>query len=188
MYAKSSFTRKEFSGNQIQFLNDLCIKVPVISYQKRQRKTGKTVTVQTKGRAKDCVTFRPLVDALLVELEWNGRDDLDLFLEEPSGLTVSKFNGRSMNGRFVRDTNTGQCFSRKKKSGRELVVYQPMADKGKYTMTARHFQNCADGPTEWWMRATSMGKLVLNVSGTSNKTFSEVIKEFSFSLPNSVSI
>lgn len=180
VYEKSSITRKAFFGNQPEFIDSVCIQIPILSYERFDKRTGKVKVVKTKGSKKDCVSFRPRPNSLMIELEWVGRDDLDLFVKEPNGDVISKFNRKSDKGTFKLDVNAGQCFNRRRLSGKERAFYESTADSGTYTVTVRHFENCEDGPTDWKLRVTREGKLILNESGSDDGDFSSLVLEKTF--------
>lgn len=182
IYGKSGLTRKNLIGNQMSFVSSLCIRLPILAFQEMNRRTGVVRNIRTSGTDKDCVTFRPVPLVLLVELEWEGRDDLDLTLEEPNGETLSKFNQRSENGVFRADRNTENCFRRSTRSGKEVIAYQSDADSGTYTVTAVHFDNCGDGPTKWNLRVTLGNALLLNKSGEDDESLSSEIFNFTFNV------
>lgn len=155
-----------------------CVKLPVQSWALRSEMRN----VQAGGAAGDCIAFRSRVVEVQVELMWNSNDDLDLFVTEPDGGMVSFARPRSDAGRLLKDRNAVACGTRKR-SGLERIVYRgQMLMDGTYNVFAEHTTNCEEGPTNWKLRVTVMGKLVSRRSGRSNTSQNFVVKgsELSF--------
>lgn len=190
VFGRSSITRKMYQGTQAEFLNNsLCISIPITSYEVRNKKTRELKRIMTRPRARprrDCVTFVPITVPLFIELEWDGRDDLDLSLTEPgpNGEFVNKNNEISTNGgSFQLDVNFGGCISRKQLSGKERISYATTFPVGTYGIVVQHFSNCGDGPTNWRLRVTLGNDLILDEEGSDNGMFSSIVAETTFDIP-----
>lgn len=186
LLGRSSIIRKKYKGSQAGFLKkDICIQLPITSYEVRNKKTRALIkTVNSKRTNRDCVTFVPVAVPLLVELEWEGRDDFDLLLTEPapSGFILSKNNPISETGRFRLDVNAEKCFQGSK-SGKEVIGYRDEVLPGTYTINVKHFQNCGDGPTKWNVRVTFGNVLIVNKIGNDNGDFSSDVITLTFDIP-----
>lgn len=93
--------RRGSVGNQEDFVDDLCILIPITRYAvldgngKVQRK------VSTRQRI-DCISARVRAPLILVELTWNSDDDFSLHVTEPNGEKLYFRNQRSeTDGKYI---------------------------------------------------------------------------------------
>lgn len=81
-------------GNQQQFVDDLCIRLPIKTYEIVDRRTRRVQdVVRTDGTENDFGSFRSRASNILVEL--TSGDDFDLAVKEPRGSQLSRFNRES---------------------------------------------------------------------------------------------
>lgn len=171
--------RKPTRGNQQEFLDDLCVVLPITSYDVMMG--GKTKTIN-RSRPSDCLSFRTRNPKVLVELSWNSSDDLDLEVTEPDGELVTREAPEGDSGRLNNDNNVGACGMIP--AGKEAVIYEQMLEiaSGDYTATIKHFNNCGDGPTRWRLRVIVDGDVVLTKTGNSDLPKDSVAARINFSL------
>lgn len=180
---KSSIVRKSFLGNQSKYIHGSCIRLPIHSFErfpKRGTKHGTTAkVVQTTRRSKkDCVSFQPGVAELVIELEWDSRDDFDLSVIAPGGGKLNK-NTRSNPGSGLhRDSSTEKCFSGKPPSSKERVLFRTLVPSGRYTIRAFHHTNCGAGPTRWRLRVTYKNELIFSKNKADDGDFSSLVFKY----------
>lgn len=187
---KSSVARKAFLGNQIEYIDKICVQIPITSFQRRDGhyEGNDTKVIETRGRqSRDCVSFIPQVAELLVEMEWDSVDDFDLKLLEPDGTIVNKNNLESPSGgKFRVDGSAEKCFSRRARkvsTGKERILYRQVSPPpGTYTLKGYHYYNCGFGSTRWRLRVTYNMKLILNETGMDDGGFSSIAFNHSFTL------
>lgn len=185
---KSTIVRKQFRGNQEEFIDSVCIRVPIISYRKFPRRGSRTTLERTLGRARDCLAFESRTSNLLIEFEWDSKDDLDMQLLEPTEdgrrFTINKNNRESPSGgKLQQDFNSDQCFTDNNPTGKERILYRTVIPPmGTYTVSAFHFTNCGKGPTRWRLRVSVGGDLILSKTGFSNGDFSSRVFTFNFTI------
>lgn len=174
-------SRARSQGNQEDFLNDLCVKMPINEYTLERPSGAKIRTLKTSDPM-DCFTFRAAVPKVLVELSWDSPDDFDLNVMEPNGFTINRFNMQSSTGRLNEDfgaDNYPECNGR---IGKESIRYIRGVDiqRGVYRVAVRHFRNCGKGTTNFIVRVTIDGKLMNTSRGKSNGNDGEVVSRLSF--------
>lgn len=178
---RSGLYRKEYAGNQRFFINETCIKLPILSYQKIPRGGGDPINVTTRGRKKrDCVSFVPFPTNLKIRFEWDTSDDLDLVVTEPGGAVLNKFDREgSVCGTLRRDDGTDGCFGRGPgpAGGAETIQYRTCDPPlGVYQIRAEHFSNCGrDGETTWRLTVSREGVIIREMSGVSDGNLSSDI-------------
>jgi len=170
--------------NQNKFLDNLCVVLPLRSYQKLNGAGALIDNVHTSD-PKDCIKFTTTVPKLLFELTWNTADDLDLHVIEPNGFEI--FFGDRVSpvtgGELLEDDNVGICGTTEKEDGLERVFYASdgaLCEEGEYTIRAQHWNNCGNGKTHWRLRIFEFGKLKVIKSGTSNMDGNAIIHEIKF--------
>lgn len=184
-FDRSTIYRKPFNGNQMQAINETCIRLPIHSYEKKSRRGGVINIVNTKRRkTRDCLSFVAWPTYLMFLLEWDTKDDIDLRVIEPDNSRLDKFNPTSPNtcGSYSADRKTEVCGDPVPPGGTEIVRYrvcEPPA--GTFTVQANHFSNCGDGPTNWILRVTRNGDEIFREEGTSDGELSSQI--FSINVP-----
>lgn len=168
---KSGILSAKPRGRQQKFLDNLCVKLPIRSYEIVEPRSGRVKqVVKTKGEDTDCLSFRTRAAKILVELTWDSNDDFDLYVIEPDGKQLSRFNPQTSTGKLNGDFTADGC-TRLSKMGRESARYlevNNMVRNGKYAVEARHFRNCGTGPTKWMLRISINGKLIKTKRGSSN--------------------
>lgn len=148
----------------------------LVSFRDRQRLHGACVIVPIRSWHSDtssrppsttpCVSFRVSVTDIRIDLEWDSRDDLDLFVTQPDGKQVF-FQPTSTEGRLLRDDNRRAC-GRNSPGGLETIVYEGALQlSGAYSVFAEHTRNCGKGSTTWRLRVAVQGRVVHDISGTS---------------------
>lgn len=145
--------RRASRGNQEDFLDDLCVTLPIVRYNIADT-DGSVVRTISTSNARDCISFRTTNPAIVVEVAWDSSDDFDLTVEGPSG-----------SGRRIRDNNIGRCVNGPPQ-GKEAVVFTS-ADPGTYKITLNHFNNCG-GRTRFTVNAIVNGKRVFQRRGRSS--------------------
>lgn len=178
---EKGISRKGSRGNQEDFVDDLCVILPVKSYDLFKENGSLDRRVRTKQR-NDCVSFRSSAPTILIELTWDNSDDLDVSVKEPNGnvLSFRKPNSAS-GGRLILDQNVGRCGE--DPDGREQVRWgrEGSPDRGTYEVTVRHFSNCnSTPPTNWFLAVIIDGKLQTTASGRSNRDNNKKIKKITF--------
>lgn len=183
VFRRSTVFRKRFLGNQAAFINNSCIRLPILIFERRAKWIdgfrGSFEVVNTKQQIKkDCVSFIPLPTYFHITLNWDSKDDLDLIVYEPDGTRLNKNNMHSPNtcGRLGRDKVYDACFSRNKTSGMEVVYYRAcQPPTGTFTIKAEHHTNCNNMPINWELIIERNGEMVEVSNGTSNAYLSAEI-------------
>lgn len=180
---EKGISRQMSTGNQEDFVDDLCVKIPVTSYDLLNEDLTLDKRIRRTSQPEDCVSFRSLLPKILIELTWDSSDDFDLSVKEPNGEKINFNNDRSgTGGRLINDQNVGRCGL--DPDGREqirwLVTDSP--DVGKYVVTVKHFKNCGNGPTNWSLAVIINGKAEVFKTGTSNKDDNKKVVKAKFNL------
>lgn len=178
---RSSPTRGAAKGNQWSFIDEKCVKLPILQYEIR-KPTFKIVN--TPGGPTDCVSFTTRASQLLIEVTWQSRDDLDLAVTDPNGKTLSRFNKKQGDGRFSIDNAAGVCETKQVAVGKEFARWPQggFVPKGTYKIVLRHFNNCGAGKTKYQIRATLNGALILNKKGKSKKGGDAIITSINLTI------
>lgn len=167
---EKGFARKGSVGNQEDFVDDLCVLIPIKSYTVMTEQQEEVKNVRTRERA-DCLSVRTIAPLLLVELTWNSGDDLDLSIREPNGNVID-FRKRksSTGGRLIGDQNPGRC-REQAPNGREQIRWlrSDSPESGDYKITIRHFENCGFGASTWSLAVALRGQNLFFKRKTSNK-------------------
>lgn len=178
---RRGIARRGNVGNQDDFADDLCVVLPIKSYQTVNSK-GKTKTVSKTGK-NDCVSFRTVAPFLVIEMTWVSSDDFDVFVTEPDGNVISfkKPVSKKTGGRLNND-HAGGCGTFE--VGKEQVRYLKTdnAMSGDYKVTVRHKKNCGEGPSKWNLYVISEGKLLAGRTGTSDKDKNKVVSVVNFTV------
>lgn len=166
---EKGISRSANKGNQEEFIDDLCVYIPIRSYDLLNEDLSLDRRVRRTKELEDCVSFRTTAPRILVELTWDSPDDLDLRVEEPNGNVVSFRKPKTATGgRLIMDNNISNCGI--DPVGREQVRWgrpgSPL--EGRYIVTVQHFNNCGTGPTNWALAVTIEGENVLFEKGTSD--------------------
>ena len=140
-------------GNQENFLDGLCVTLPITRYNIQNTDGSVHRTISTND-ARDCVSFRTINEPVLVEVAWDSNDDFDLSVQGPDG-----------SGRRIRDNNIGQCDGGAPQ-GKEAVVFDT-ATPGTYEITLNHFNNCG-GRTRFTVNGIVNGVRVFQRRGRSS--------------------
>lgn len=169
---RSGISKRPNEGNQQNFLDKLCVRLPITSYElissPQRRKSG---VVVTPGKRDDCISFRTSTSRILVELEWQGKDDLDLTVEEPNGDILSRFQKKTKLGKLLGgdDGSSGGACSARKKTGREVALYLTRAERkglkvqrGTYTVRVAFRRPCFKISVKWFLRVSIDGALKVN--------------------------
>lgn len=104
---KSSFQEEGVSivpllRDQYDSLSSLCVRLPVLQYQKHLHKRGTFTQLKkrNKHRAEECLEFRSMAPELYIKLQWAGGHDLDLAVQEPNGYLIDRFSPVSLTGGY----------------------------------------------------------------------------------------
>ena len=168
--------RKRSRGNQENYLNGLCVYLPVTA---REMPTDSRKMVSSGA----CVQFQTILPKLIVQLSWDSDDDFDLFLREPSGNVINLRRRRSdSGGKKSRDLHYGECGS--VGMGWDDIVWSPDSSPmpGRYKMKVEQNVICNSKPTKWQLKVTYGGKTVLDQSGTSFSDIPNVVHKTGFAL------
>lgn len=168
--------RRKAKGNQKDFLDDICVILPIRSWD-ILKPDGSILRTISRSKPGDCVAYETRYPMVLVELQWDSSDDLDLELVEPDGDLVNRGNPESEAGRLNNDNNVGACGI--VPAGKEAIIYdsrkRALIESGKYTVTVRHFNNCGNGRTQWMLRVMVHDIVILVRKGRSNLDSGSVI-------------
>lgn len=106
-----------------------------------------------------------------VTLIWDNADDLDLWVTDPGGETVSWRTTTVPTGGFLdRDDNVGACFTDPEAGGVENTVWDP-APSGTYTVQLSNFNDCAAGsPANYEIQVFVGGVLIHTETGTTDRS------------------
>ncbi len=123
---------------------------------------------------------------LRITLIWDNDDDLDLWVTDNDGGTVSYRNHTVPSGGFLdRDDNVGVCGFDAEAGGVENIVWDP-APAGTYTIRLSNYNDCSVGtPANYTIQVFRGGELVDEVTGTTdsdtgpNDTF---VDEFTYTV------
>jgi hypothetical protein len=104
-----------------------------------------------------------------VTLVWDNADDLDLWVTEPGGETVSWRTTNVPSGGYLdRDDNVGRCGGDPEAGGVENTVWDP-APSGTYTVQLSNYNDCAVGtPASYTIQVFVGGELVHTQTGTTD--------------------
>ncbi|CAN8071226.1 unnamed protein product [Agarophyton chilense] len=169
------------NDRQRQRLHGACAVVRVLEWgdelasrSSARRRRHRRRRWHRRGRRADCVAFRVRVAELRVDLEWDSRDDLDLFVTQPDNKEVF-FQSTSNSGHLLRDDNRRAC-GRATPGGVETAVYaRALPTSGAYRVFAEHSRSCAQGATHWRLRIALRGRVISDVSGSSQLPLGGVI-------------
>lgn len=173
--------RLDLQGNQFDYLEDLCVVMPITEYD-ILNENGFVKKTISKVRKRSCVSFTIRNPQLLVELFWDSPDDLDLSVIEPDGDTLAKGTPNSEAGKLNNDNNVAGCFILP--AGKEAVLYKlgNRLEKGEYTTVITHFNNCGRGPTKWNLRISLFGEVIQTQSGVSDLGNKATVATFTFTV------
>lgn len=106
-----------------------------------------------------------------VTLIWDNDDDLDLWVTEPGGETVSWRNAAVPSGGYLdRDDNVGACFSDPEAGGVENTVWDP-APSGTYTVQLSSYRDCLESsPASYTIQVFVGGDLIHTETGTTDRS------------------
>ncbi|CDF41302.1 Gal-2,6-Sulfurylases II [Chondrus crispus] len=151
---RQGVARRASVGNQEDFLDDLCVRLPIRNYNIDNTDGSVFRTIATSD-PRDCIAFRPVVRPIVVDVAWDSSDDFDLSVEGPPG---------SLGGR-VNDNLVAACglFP----AGKEAVSFENMVP-GKYTVKLMHFNNCFNKRTRWVVNVVVNGVTIQRRLGRSN--------------------
>lgn len=178
---ESGISRLPSRGNQEDFVDDLCVLLPVKAYDLFKESGSLDRRVKRTNQREDCLSFRTTAPRILIELTWDSSDDLDVSVEEPDGNVVSFRKPNSPNGgRLILDQNVARCGE--DPDGREQVRWGRDGNpkKGSYEVTIKHFNNCGGKATKWSLAVVIDGKLKLFKNGKSNRDNNKRITRTSF--------
>lgn len=163
-------SRRKSVGNQEKFVGDLCVKLPVTSYNELNRKGKITRRITNSKKEEDCISFRTRVPKILIELTWNSPDDFDVTVKEPNRNIVSSKNPRSESGaRLIKDSNVGECGSNVQGIEQIRWLQNGNPKKGTYTIVVRQFLSCGP-PSKWILTVVVDGRKILSRQGTAVNT------------------
>lgn len=178
---EKGLARKGSVGNQEEFMDDLCMLLPIKKYNVLAD-DGTVLREVTTNERNDCIAARVRAPVILIELTWNSDDDFDLEVTEPNGEKLSFRNRRSATkGKYISEVGTGSCSSQNT-DGREQVRWLPNgnAEDGRYRFKVTHFRSCGFGSTTWNLAVIVNGKVVQNKRGQSDKGNGEKVTQGSF--------
>lgn len=112
--------RSTGKGNYYNFLNGVCVILPIQSYEIIKGRKNKTRTISKSSR-KDCISFVTETPELIIDLTWSNSEDLDLIVKGPLGSS-----GRLASGHVNSSCRGGQetVIFEDAKSGRYDIVYK----------------------------------------------------------------
>lgn len=151
-------------GNQARVVDGRCFVLGIERFQIARR--FKTVN-GVGSRTRDCVAFRAVVPRVMVEVRWEGPDDLDLIVVDPNGEELSaQSNVETMTGVLLADDGVSRC-GEMGVSGREVSVYRGDVVRGQYVAFVKHWDNCGRG-ARWRLSVRVDGRVVGERMGFSN--------------------
>lgn len=157
-------------GNQNDFTNDICVRLPILRYE---RKTRRGIKIITAGGERDCIGVTVRTPDIIIEAQWYSGADFDLAVTEPDGTVLSNENAKSICGKYAGGGDKGVDTCGISAQAVEKVRYRdsdcPGFQIGRYTATLRQVTNCGDGPTDWEIRLVVRGRLVRKWSGSSDE-------------------
>ena len=103
-----------------------------------------------------------------VTLTWEGDDDLDLHVIDPSGERIWwQDNSAASGGLLDRDDNVGVCGADPEPGGVENVFWPVgAAPTGSYSVEIYSFNDCVPANAAWTLQVFVDGALVVDQSGT----------------------
>ncbi|CDF41301.1 Gal-2,6-Sulfurylases II [Chondrus crispus] len=159
---RKGVARRGAMGNQEEFLDDLCIRLPIRNYN-IQNTDGSVFRTISTSDARDCLSFRTVVRPIVVDVAWDSSDDFDLSVIGPPG---------SVGGR-INDNLVAACGD--SPAGKEAVSFENMV-RGKYTVTLFHFNNCFNKRTKWVVNVVVNGVRIQRRLGRSNSDGRRVLE------------
>ena len=151
---RKGVARRAPMGNQEEFLDGLCIRLPIRNYNIENTDGSVFRTISTSD-ARDCLSFQTIVRPIVVDVAWDSSDDFDLSVDGPPG---------SQGGR-VNDNLVSACGDTP--AGKEAVSFTNMVP-GKYTVKLFHFNNCFNKRTRWVVNVVVNGVQIQRRLGRSN--------------------
>lgn len=167
-------------GNQLDFLHDKCVKIPVRKYLKWGRDGPERVSTTD---SRECISFQVKTRPIIIEARWRSGDDMDLSIREPDRTVVDHRSLSSQCGRHRGDTCVDCCGFRQ--SGAERVTYNDECGRlqgGMYTAVLRQQKNCGEGPSIWKILVVIDGKIRFSARGLANETGGAVVGKLRFHL------
>lgn len=162
---RQGISRRAPRGNQNDFLDDLCIRLPILNYDIVNDDGSVFRTIATSN-PRDCISFRTTARPIVVDVAWDSSDDFDLSVEGPPGSEGGRTN----------DNLVSVCGEIP--SGKEAVSFTSMIP-GTYTVKLFHFNNCFGNRTRWVVNVVINGQRTLRRKGRSSADGREVL-EFTF--------
>lgn len=168
--------RRGAKGNQKDFLGNICVILPIKSWDVLEA-DGTVLRTTNRSKRVDCMAFQTRYPTVLVELQWDSSDDLDLELIELGGTKINGETPDTDAGHLINENNIGSCGIAQ--AGKEAIVCDSrkrrLIQNGKYTVIIHHFNNCGNGPTKWKLLIMVDDKVVLKKKGRTNLDSGTVI-------------
>jgi hypothetical protein len=82
-----------------------------------------------------------------ITMGWNTKADMDLFVTDPRGETISNQHRRSAAGGEIDQESRGSCRADQKVNQVENARFAGVPLKGKYTVAAQYWGECGEGGT-----------------------------------------
>lgn len=159
---RQGISRRAPRGNQEDFLDDLCVRLPITNFD-IENEEGNVVRTIATSNPRDCVSFRTIVRPIVVDVAWDSSDDFDLSVEGPPGSEGGRINDNLV-------ALCGQI-----PAGKEEVSFSNMVP-GTYTVKLFHFNNCFNSRTRWVVNVVVNGQRILRRKGRSNVDGREVLE------------
>lgn len=107
-----------------------------------------------------------------IELTWDNGADLDLFMVEPSGSTISYRNPSSFSGAQLSTDINADCEQSTAPFTETITWPTGQPRLGTYQLVVSEFANCGAGTANWTLTVTAGGVVLLEESGTGENVFS----------------
>ncbi|MCA9602465.1 MAG: DUF2135 domain-containing protein [Polyangiales bacterium] len=103
---------------------------------------------------------------LQITMAWNTQADIDLFVTDPTGETISNQHRRSASGGELDHDARGGCRTTDKPNQIENAVWKARPPKGTYQVGVHYWGECSDGGTTTVSVTVSAFGKVLSTSNT----------------------
>ena len=171
---RDSIVRRPTAGNQVDVLEDLCERIPIVSHD-LLRRNGRLRRRITPRGANACAGFRTRVPQLDIELLWDTQNNFNIRLTEPNLVEINRANPESTaGGRLGRGDAGGNGCINFFPSERVRYLASATVPKGTYTIRVDNANVCS-GSSEVTLRVTFQGSVIMDTTETVVRSGSNVI-------------
>lgn len=173
---RQSVARRPSQAQQDEVIDQVCVRMPISSYEIRRRNTSARKRKNTSAR-RACIGFRTQVPALIVDFEWSSSNDFDIRLVEPNGFEINRFGFNTISpnkGRLIADVGGPTC---QVEFGREQIRYlrkESVVDPGVYEIRVDHLRACST-VSSYKLRVLLNGRIMIDERGLLSEVGEDVV-------------